>query len=227
MATAAATGRKAAAVAVFEVSSVRKMISAAATTTIAASPDRPSPSSRCPSHSASPVLATAAASARPPPKSSSTPQGSAAVSAQAMSRRERRSPLGTRNSASAASIASPASDSPPKPGRPSSSGRAIQAAASAAATAATRFSAALIGPSSRRITASRSRAAPPVEKPTGWRRQVSSHQQIGSSSAASGTPTSIHWAKPISTPKRSSMKAASSAFGGVPIKVAMPPIVAP
>lgn len=56
--------------------------------------------------------------------------------------------------------------------------------------------------------------------------RVSHHQAKASMIPATGTPSSIHWANPIATPCSSLRYAASKAFGGVPISVAMPPILA-
>jgi len=49
---------------------------------------------------------------------------------------------------------------------------------------------------------------------------------MGSMIAASGTPISIHCPKPMDTPYVSAMKPARSALGGVPIRVAAPPMLA-
>ena len=106
--------------------------------------------------------------------------------------------------------------------------RKIQAAAVAAQTAKTIFSPRCIGPNARRRSSS---ACPTlrIDNPSKRNRNfVSKHQVSGSKTADIGNPTNIHCKKPISSalgynflncPRR-------TPFGGVPIKVATPPMLA-
>ena len=82
----------------------------------------------------------------------------------------------------------------------SSSGRVIQARAVRANTIATRFSAGRMRPSSARRRPSSSLPPGISASASGKEIRVRISQQSGSPTSTSGTPSSIHWAKPMVTP---------------------------
>jgi len=161
------------------------------------------------------------ASDRPPPNSSSTPQGSLLAVCQSSRKVRSLTLAGIRNSNRAAPMAMLVSFSP---GRGSaSSGWKIQASAARVKIRATSFSWRDMGPSAAISCCSMLRLSPPDRrKPP----RVSHHQVKSSMPAVTGTPSSIHWPKPMCTSWFSRRNAASSALGGVPISVAMPPTLA-
>ncbi len=103
-------------------------------------------------------------------------------------------------------------------------GRAIQATAASTKIAATRFSALSMGPILVSSSLIKALLSPPVSslKPP----RVSHHQATSIMERLIGTPTIIHWAKPRSMPWLSCRYPASREFGGVPIRVATPPMLA-
>lgn len=60
----------------------------------------------------------------------------------------------------------------------------------------------------------------------GYRTRVNSTHPIARKTAASGTPMSIHWPKPMLTPVSCCRKATANVFGGVPMIVASEPMLA-
>ena len=93
-------------------------------------------------------------------------------------------------------------------------------------TRATRRSSRLIGPSLRYISANNSPVPRVAGRRNGKASRASTSQASGSITRVTGTPTIIHCTKPISMPYRCPTKAAIKALGGVPMRVATPPMVA-
>ena len=113
IATPPSTGMKVAAVAVFDVTSVRNRISVTTAAISSSTGSVPSPETCAPNHWSSPEAATAEASDSPPPNSSSTPHGSpSSASFHSSTIRPRPSP-GSRNSAIPAAMAMAVSSSEP------------------------------------------------------------------------------------------------------------------
>ena len=104
------------------------------------------------------------------------------------------------------------------------SGTVIQASAARTKTARTLASGALMRP--RRASSVAIRSRPPGTSSISGRNstRVSRNQHAKSSTTAIGTPTSIHWPKPISTPCSAAMWPASRVLGGVPMMVPSEPM---
>ena len=232
--SAAITGRPRVAVAVFEVISVTntKVIATAAMINRSGRPA--STASSPPSHFVTPVDAKAAASDRPPPNSTRMSHGILAAWAQSrtMVRRPSRLRVGQRKSSSAAVMAMVESPTPGSsvwmPGMVRSpicfGARKIQENAASTKTKAVTRSAGCQGPSFSCSRSMRS-AAPAMGRP-GRRKSTkqSSAQQATSITTLTGSAMVIHRANDTSMSRSSSASPASTALGGVPIKVATPPM---
>lgn len=157
----------------------------------------PRPAARSPIHSVSPEDENCADRASPPPKSSSTPHGSFTAESQSSRRTPRAAPAGHRNSSRPAATAIPASEIS---GSSKSTGTKIQASAASTKSTSTRFSPEDMGPSL--CSSSWISSLPPgISLISGLNSTlVSRNQHTASSTTARGTPTSIHWPKPIVMP---------------------------
>ena len=170
VATEPMIGKKAAAVAVLLVSSVRPSPTTAATISTTSGGMSPKAATWLPTQTDRPVAVKAAERLSPPPKSSSSPQGMSREASQVSSATGRpeasRSPEETRKQASAAAIATWLEEIPDRKGSAAptaailvSSGTATQKKMAPRKISATRDSALLIGPSAS--TSLRISAAPP------------------------------------------------------------------
>ncbi len=187
-----------------------------------------------PSHSVKPVDWNAEARERPPPKSTRISHGMERACAQSSTvvRRPSASRVGHRKSSSAAAMATVESPTwgskvwmPGMVTAPICFGaRIIQATAAAAKTTPTTRSAGCQGPSFSRSP--RSTPAAPASGTPGRRksRKQRRAQQATSITAATGRPIAIQRANDTSTSRSSSAIAANTALGGVPMRVATPPI---
>ena len=194
-ATEATTGRNVAVVAVLLVSSVRKRIETVTriTTTTTGNPCHAAVHE--PSQAARPVLSTISAILSPPPRSTRTPNGRSRKSRPERTNSPRRQSTGMRNKATPAAMAMPASDKLGIHGL--SNGWPNQAAAARVNTTATEISPRVHRPNfaaSARTTA---------ERPGTSRRRSVRHARTRTAwvrtrpATTNGTPTSIHWPKPI------------------------------
>ncbi len=150
IATAASTGIAMAAVAVLEVSSVRKIINAVTANSSTSNGASCSRITWPPIQLDKPVLSKPAARDRPPPNSTSTPQGILAAHCQSMTKRRQRQSTGSRNSSKAPVIAMLASLSmAPWGSRGANQLRPIQVRAVRTKTSAVQRSPGCMGPSWR------------------------------------------------------------------------------
>lgn len=200
-----------------------------------------SPATKFAMDSTRPTSPMASANVSPPPKSSRISQGNRSVSDQcskallasvgpgetSASGLRATTPEGMRNNKTPETTAIPVSLMG-KPVQPTRTSRKIQAQAVPAKTQATRFCAALQSPRPCRISCSHSSPGPPPSAPSGKRNitRVSRKWVRNKTNAATGTATIIQSKKGISTPCVSANMPAMATFGGVPISVAMPPMLA-
>ena len=192
-----------------------------ATSNTTGTPD--SAPARSPIHDASPLDDTAAARVRPPPKSMRMDHGNVSACAHV------NTPLpglmlASTNMRMAPAMAMLASLRPGMCG--DKSGRLTHASAVASVVSPTVHSVALKGPSAASSLRIMLRCV--VASSTGFcrRERTSNHHETGSATIISGTPRSIHCAKPISMSSVFCVNPASSALGGVPMSVPNPPILA-
>ena len=187
-------GRKAAAVAVLLVSSVRpSTISATAAIRITTG-RKPKPATCSPTHLLRPVSVNCADRASPPPKSSRMSQGSSFAAPQFSSGTPLRRLAGMMNNATATHIAMTAS-SMGVSGH--SSGTVIQEAAASTKITSTSFSPTFMRPSFW-YSSEMSLRPPGISVISGVKiTKVSRYQAMAMKTTDMGTPTSIHWPKPM------------------------------
>jgi len=187
-------GRKAAAVAVLEVISVRKMMRAVTASTISTTGSPPTPRETSPIQAERPFAVNIAERESPPPNSNRMSHGISLAVLQSRRGMPLRGCTGMRNSASAMHMAMSSSLMPASRNR---LGRKIQESAPTMKTPPTSFSPRCMGPISS--SSCRMRARPPGSSSISGRKNTltSSHHAIARKSHAVGAANSIHWPNPI------------------------------